>query len=128
MKYYDIASVIVEDDGEPHTINCYSVRQSERKEPAVNNRMWKMLVAERRSRKLAVDLGTRGFEHKIMETCAAKKMCAEKFAERRNGGSESEQRVPRDVAIYGRVGLVAREAAAEQDGATKRAVRMVGQN
>ena len=93
MKHHDIASVLVEDDGEPHTINCYNVRQSERKEPAVNNRMWKMLVAEKRARKLAVDLGTRSLEHEIMETCAAKKMCAERFPERRNGGSESEQRV-----------------------------------
>ena len=72
FKYYDIASVMVEDSGELHTRNCcrdcYNPRQSERKEPVVNNRLRELLVAAKRSRgKLAVRLGTHGLEQKIME-------------------------------------------------------------
>ena len=61
FKYHDIASVMVEDNSELHTIiscrNCFNLRQGKRK-AAANNRMWKMLIAEKRSRgKLAAGLG-----------------------------------------------------------------------
>ena len=72
FKYHDIASVVVEDNGELRTMNscrdCYTLRQGERKEPVVNNRTLKLLVAEKRSRgKLASGPGTRGLEQKILE-------------------------------------------------------------
>ena len=58
FKYYDIASVIIEDD----------LRQGERKEPVVKSRLSELPVAERRSRgKLAAGLGTHGLLLKIME-------------------------------------------------------------
>ena len=47
------------------------------KEPKVNSEQWKRLVGEMRSRgKLAADLDALGFEHKIMEMYAGKKMYA----------------------------------------------------
>ena len=77
FKHYDIASVKVEDDGELHTMNVftdwYNVRPSGSKVPASNNRMWKMLVAHKRSRGT---LAARGLEQKIMEIHAAKKIYA----------------------------------------------------
>ena len=67
---------MIEDDGERLTF-ARAVRQSERYEPAVNNRRWEMLVAEKRSRcKLAVDLSTRGLEQKIMDLYATIKIHA----------------------------------------------------
>ena len=58
---YDIASVMVEDNDELHTVtlcrNCYSLRQGKRKEPTMTNRMWKGARG-----KLAVGVGTRGLE------------------------------------------------------------------
>ena len=54
FKYHDIASVMVEDNVELHTIivgrDCYNLRKGERKEPIVNSRLWKLLVFEKRSR------------------------------------------------------------------------------
>ena len=54
FKFYDIASIMVEDDGEPHTINhctnCYNLRQEERKEPTVNGKRWRIMVGEKTSR------------------------------------------------------------------------------
>ena len=42
FQYCDIASVMVEDDGAPHTMHlcrdCYNLRQGERKEPAIHSR------------------------------------------------------------------------------------------
>ena len=42
FQYCDIASVMVEDDGAPHTMrlcrDCYNWRQGERKEPAIHSR------------------------------------------------------------------------------------------
>ena len=66
---------------EPHTINfykdCHNLTQHERKELAVNKRMSKMLVAEKRTRgKWAEGWGTCGLEQKIMEIYAAKKINA----------------------------------------------------
>ena len=48
LNICDVASTIVEDDGEPHTINlcpnCYNLTQEERKEPAMSGRQWKILA------------------------------------------------------------------------------------
>ena len=71
FKYNDIASVMVKDHGE-HKIDvckhCHNLRHGEKKEPIVNSRLWKLLVAEKRSRgKLAAGLGGRGLEQKIIQ-------------------------------------------------------------
>ena len=81
LQYFEIASVTVEDNGEQHTMNfckdCYSLREGERKEPAINNKRWKRLVVEMRSRgMLATGLGARSLENKIMEIYAATKVYA----------------------------------------------------
>ena len=57
---------MVEDDGAPHTINlCKYLHQ------------WKAPVTEKSSRgKLSAGVGMRGFEHKMWECYAAKKMVA----------------------------------------------------
>ena len=53
FKFDDIASVMVEDDGEPHTKNLCkyvgNLTQHEKKEPRVNGQQWRCQVAERRS-------------------------------------------------------------------------------
>ena len=78
FKHHDIASVLVEKEttAKPHTMNlckaCYSVRQGERKELAVNSGMRNMLVAEKRS---TWQIGDRP---KIMEIYAARKIHTKK--------------------------------------------------
>ena len=99
FKHYDIASVKVEDDGELHTMNLltdlYNVRPSGSKELAVNNRMWKMLVADKRSRgKLAAGQCSRGLEQKIMEIHAAKKIYAKDATEAVSLGKERPETSP----------------------------------
>ena len=55
----------------------YNLRQDEMKEPKVNSEQWKRLDGEMRSRgKLAADLDALGFEHKVKEMYAGKKMYA----------------------------------------------------
>ena len=71
FKYLEITSVMVEDNRDLHTINfcesCYNLRQGERKEPIVNGREWRLVVAEKRARgKLATGLGAHGFERNII--------------------------------------------------------------
>ena len=72
--------MMVEDDGELHTINLfkdrYNLRQDERKGQAMSNKQWKLPVAEKRSRGKSTGLGARVFEQKIMEICAAKNIYA----------------------------------------------------
>ena len=70
---------MVEESGELCTIslcrNFSAQRREERNEPAVNQRQWRRLVGEQRSRgKLAVGVGFLGVEHKIMDIYADKKM------------------------------------------------------
>ena len=65
FQYFDIASVMVKDSGELHTINIckdwYNLRQGERKERVVNGRPWNLQVSEKRSRgRSAAGLGARG--------------------------------------------------------------------
>ena len=55
IQYYEIAQVMVEDNGVPHKKkplqkNCHNSRQGERKEPVINNMQCKIPVAGRRSR------------------------------------------------------------------------------
>ena len=81
FQYFDTAAVIVAENGERHTLNlcesCYNLREDEKKEPKVNGEQWKTIVNEKRSRgKLATGLGAQGFEHKITELHAAKKIHA----------------------------------------------------
>ena len=66
---------------EPHTItncmHCYSLRQEEKKEPAVRGKRWKIIAGEKGSRgKLSACLGATGFENKVWSgtqpnTCTA---------------------------------------------------------
>ena len=48
FKFHDIASVMVEDDGEPPTRNlcliCHNMRQDERMKPGIRGGQWKILV------------------------------------------------------------------------------------
>ena len=117
FKYNDIASVMVEDHGE-HKINvcknCHNLRHGERKEPIVNSRLWKLLVAEKRSRgKLAAGLGGRGLEQKIMNIEAAKKIYAKNLLKDSEEVTGLGQSVAGGVAIQ-EGGLFAGE---EDDGA-----------
>ena len=67
---------MVEDDGAPHTIR-YNLRQGERKEPAIHNRQWKILVAGKKSRgTVSAGVCTRGVENQIWECYATRKMFA----------------------------------------------------
>ena len=71
IKYCDIASVMVEDNGTLQTINfckvCQNLRERSRKEPAFSNEKPNTPVAEKRSRgKLSTGVGARGVESKIM--------------------------------------------------------------
>ena len=54
FKFFDIATMLVEDDGKPHTINlcinCYALRLAERNESEVTNARWKAMVGEKSSR------------------------------------------------------------------------------
>ena len=64
FQHFDIASVMVDDDGELHLItlrkDCCNLTQGEREEPVANGRPWRLPVVEKRSRgKLAAGLGTR---------------------------------------------------------------------
>ena len=86
FKNDDIASVMVEGDGEPYTINlcqkCYKLKQCERKEPALHNKQWNVSVAEKRSQgKLSSGLGVRGFGNKMEKCSAAKKVFAKGLLE-----------------------------------------------
>ena len=79
VQYLDIASVMVVDNSELHTINIcrdgYNLGQGERKQPAVNTRQWRFLVTEKRSRgKLATGCRAHGYDRKIMEIHAARKV------------------------------------------------------
>ena len=50
-------------------------QQVENKEPRIHGEQWKRFVAEKRSRgKLATGLGAQGFDNKITELYAAKKI------------------------------------------------------
>ena len=79
FKFYDIASIMVEDDAKSHTINfcmkCYTVGMSRRRKGGTRDRRWKKLVDDKSSRdKVSSCLGARGFENKIWECCAARTM------------------------------------------------------
>ena len=78
---YDIASTVVGDDGEPHKVNfcmnCFHLRQEERKKPAVISKRWRITVGEKCSRgKLSACLGSKGFDNKMWECYAAQKVYA----------------------------------------------------
>ena len=48
FKIYEIAGIMVEDDGKRNTINlckeCYNSKQAERKEPEVSGERWRIMV------------------------------------------------------------------------------------
>ena len=52
---------------------CWNMRHDERKEPNANRTQWKPRIGEK---KLAVGVVSLGFEHKIMDIYAGKKICA----------------------------------------------------
>ena len=107
VQYFDLASVMVEDDGAPHTIifctKCNNLRQDERKEPVVSNKRWKIVVAEKRSRgKLSAGLDTRGFESRIWEWLRGRRGVCEKLTGGRGDGTEIGQQLDRGVAVQRR--------------------------
>ena len=84
FKFYDIASIMVEDDGRLDTINLcmiwYNLREEERKEPAVSGKRWRIIVGEKSSRgKLSPCLGSK----MIWECYAAQKMHAQSLLNER---------------------------------------------
>ena len=69
----DIVFIIVEEDGEPDTINvckdCFCLRQAERKEPEVTGKRKMIIFFEKSSRgKLSACLGAKGIESKMSKT------------------------------------------------------------
>ena len=52
---FDIAAILAEDEGRPHTINhckkCYNLSLAERNEPAVTHARWKAMIGEESSRR-----------------------------------------------------------------------------
>ena len=70
FRFYDIAAIMLEEDGKPHTMSlcrdCYNLRQAERKEPVVSCQRWRIMIGEKSSRsKLSACLEAEGFEHKM---------------------------------------------------------------
>ena len=126
FKCRDIVPVTVEDDGEPHATNlckdCYIVRQSEREEPAANNRTWTILVAEKRSRgKLAVCLGARGLEQQILDIYADEKIDAQSLLKDATEAVGLTKEWPETSTYKEEFALLRKSKAwaAEQDGATR---------
>ena len=79
FMFDDIVDLIVEEDGEPDTMNvckgCCYLRQAERQEPGVCGKRKMIIFFEKSSRgKLSAWLGTKGFEIKMWEYYAAKDM------------------------------------------------------
>ena len=86
FQHFEIAQVMVEDDGAPYTTilcnDCYNLGEGERQEPTTSNKQWKIMLAERRSPgKVSAGLGARGFENKIWECYATKKMFGKRLLE-----------------------------------------------
>ena len=86
FRFYDIAAVVTEDDGKPHTINlcrdCYNLRLAERTESIVTSAGWKAMIEQKFSLgKLSAALGTDGFVNRMWERYAVKKRWASKLEE-----------------------------------------------
>ena len=51
LRFYDIAAILAEDDGKPHTINlcrnCFNLRLAERNESVVTNAKWKAMIEQK---------------------------------------------------------------------------------
>ena len=79
FKFYDIAAILVEDDGKPHTINlcrnCYSPRLAERNESVVTNVKWKAMIEQKVSRQTVGRLRVRGFRQKDVWSICSQKTC-----------------------------------------------------
>ena len=78
LKCYETATILVVDDGKPHTcMNCQNMRQTERKDPKVSRKRWRIMVGEKSSRcRCSACLEATGFENKMWERYATKKIFA----------------------------------------------------
>ena len=79
FKFHDIAAILVEDDGKPHTINLcrnyYSPRLAERNESVVTNVRWKAMFEQKVSRQTDGRLRVRGFRQKDVWSICSQKTC-----------------------------------------------------
>ena len=77
FKFCDIAAILVEDDGKPHTINlcrnCYSLRLGERSDSKVTNARWDATIEQEVSRG---KLSAACFVNRMLEKYPAKKLWA----------------------------------------------------
>ena len=78
FKFYDIAPILVEDDGKPHTINlcrnCYDHRLTESGETKVTNAVRKEMIRRKVSRgRLSAAFGSDGLMRSMCERFTAKK-------------------------------------------------------
>ena len=77
FKFCDIAPILVEDDGKPHTINlcrnCYSLRLGERSDSKVTNARWDATIEQEVSRG---KLSAACFVNRMLEKYPAKKLWA----------------------------------------------------
>ena len=78
---HDIAAILVEDSGTPHTIHlcrmCYTLGLAERDASMATNARWKTMFGHKGSRgKLSAALEPDGFLDRMLEKFAAKKLQA----------------------------------------------------
>ena len=76
-RFIRCASILVEDEGKPHTINlgrnCYSFRLAERCESKVTNAVWKAMIERQVSRgRLSAAFGPDGLVKRMWERFALK--------------------------------------------------------
>ena len=75
FKFYDVAAILVEDNGKPHTINfcrnCYNLRLTERDESKVTNARWKSMIEQKASRgRLSAAFRSNGFVKRMCKRYA----------------------------------------------------------
>ena len=98
FKFYDIAAILVEDDGKPHTINlcrnCFNLRLAERNESVVTNVRWKAMIEQKVSRQSVGRLRVRWFRQKGVGRCAVKNLWAKDLVEEATKAVQLEKSWP----------------------------------
>ena len=78
FEFHDIAAIMVEEHGEPHTMNicraCCNLRQAEGKEPEVSGKRRRIMVVEKSCRgKRSACQRAKGFQHKMWRMLRSQK-------------------------------------------------------
>ena len=102
FKICDVASIKVEDDGEPHTVNLcltyYNFSEEERKETAKSDRRWEIRVGRQELPRQTVGwLGRKRIRKHDVGVLRSPKRCLRKVSWRTRHGIETEQQLDRGV-------------------------------